>query len=223
MSKIVLFGLGDLAQIALEYFTEAGHEVVGFTVDEEYMRTDNFMGLPVIGFRDIETVFPPSSHEIHVCLVYADMNRCRQRKCAEAKARGYKLASYISPRAFVSPSARIGEHAFIFEGNVVQSYVTLGDNVILWSSNHIGHSSTIGNNVFVSSHVVISGHCAIGENCFLGVNSTIPNATSIGKESWISHGSLITSDVPEHSLFRNGKAVPLNEDLLKRALDRKKP
>ena len=190
--KLVLFGTEDLALIAHEYFTnDSEYEVVAFTVDKKYIREENLMGLPVIAFEDIDFLFPPSTHEVHVCVVYGNMNRTRAAICQKTKDKGYKLASYISSHSFVSSSAKIGEHAFIFEDNTIQPFVTIGDNIILWSGNHCGHHSNIGNNVFISSHVVISGWCNIGDNCFLGVNSTLANNTTLGSESWVCHGAIM--------------------------------
>ena len=48
MSKLVLFGLGDIAQLAHYYFThDSEHEVVAFTVDEAFCDRTEFEGLPV--------------------------------------------------------------------------------------------------------------------------------------------------------------------------------
>lgn len=216
---VIIFGTGDLAAIAKEYFdNDSNQNVVAFTVDKEHARMEHFMGLPVIPFEDIDFVFPPSSHEVYCALVYNNMNRDRAEVCKRAKAKGYKLASYISSHAFVSPSAKIGEHAFIFEGNVIQPFVEIGDNAILWSGNHVGHNSCIGDNVFISSHVVVSGHCNIGDNVFMGVNSTLANNTTVGCESWINHASVLSGDIPEHSFVKGSEIMPLNEEVLSRAL-----
>src|SRR5918993_63663 len=102
-------------------------------------------------------------------------SRATSRWRTGAKAKGYTPASYISPRAFVWRNAVIGEHCFIFEDNVVQPFVTIGDNVVLWSGNHVGHHSRVGSHTFVSSHVVISGFVEVGESTFLGVNASIAN------------------------------------------------
>ena len=53
----------------------------------------------------------------------------------------------------------MGDNCFIFEDNTVQPFVTLGNNLVLWSGNHIGHHSTLRDHCFISSHVVISGFC----------------------------------------------------------------
>lgn len=217
--KVVIFGTGDLAQIISEYFEhDSDYEVAGFTVDGEYAKGD------VVPFEKVEEYFPPESHDMYIAVVYGDMNRIRQKKFHEAKDKRYDIASYISSKAFVSPSAKIDEGVTIFENNVVQPFVEIGDGCILWSGNHVGHHSHIGNFVFVSSHVVISGHCSIGDNCFLGVNSTIANSINIGKESWIMHGAIISSDIPDNSFVKTvqSECIPLNESALNRALERKK-
>lgn len=223
--KIILFGSGDLAQIANIYFTrDTEYSVSGFTIHKDYIKEKSLMGLPVVPFEDVETYFPPESHEIHVCIVYDDLNRTRAKICKESEEKRYELASYISPHAFIASTVKLGKHHFIFESNVIQDFVEIGDNLIMWSGDHCGHHSRIGNNVFISSHVVISGHCDIGSNTFLGVNCTIPNDTKIGKESWVMHGAVIPGDIAEHSLVRNVRAdsLPLNEGALLRALERKK-
>ena len=62
-----------------------------------------------------------------------------------AKALGYTLASYVSPRAVWWPqTTAIGENCFIQELNNIQPQVKLGDDVFLWAGNHIGHHSVIG-------------------------------------------------------------------------------
>lgn len=222
--KIILFGLGDLAKLACEYFSrDTNYKVVAFTVDRGYMPGNPMsMALPVVPFDKVVANYPPSEHEMHICMVYDNLNRNRAFKCEEAKMKGYKLASYISPHAFVAPTALIGEHCFIFENNVIQDYVEIGDNCILWSGNHVGHHSIIGNDTFVSSHVVVSGHCVVGNNCFIGVNSTLVNNTALGKESWVSHASVLSGNIPHNSFVKSvqSEVVPLNEAALFRALDR---
>jgi len=229
--KLILFGTGDLARIAYEYFTrDTDYEVVAFTIDRDHLHEPMFLGLPLIPFEDLEEIYSTKEHEIHICVVYGDMNRIRQKKCAEAKDKGYKLASYISPHSYIScglehaKGASLGEHHFIFENNVIQSGTILGDNCILWSGNHIGHDSKLGSNNFISSHVVVSGWCEIGDNCFIGVNTSIANGSTIGGNSWIAHGSNISGLIPPNSLVKSvaSEVVPLNEKALNRALSRMK-
>lgn len=200
--KLVIFGTTAFAEIADEYFThDSPYEVVAFTVHHEYLGETTLCDRPVIPYEEIARHLDPHEHAMYVAVTYQGLNRARAELAAGAKELGFELASYISPHAFVWRNVRLGEHCFVFENNVVQPFVTLEDNVVLWSGNHIGHHSTIGRNTFISSHVVVSGFVSIGQNCFLGVNSTIGNNVNIGRDVWISPGVTVTRDVPAGTML----------------------
>jgi sugar O-acyltransferase (sialic acid O-acetyltransferase NeuD family) len=201
--KLVIVGDSAFAEVACEYFSrDSRYEVAGFAVEQAYLKRDVLMGLPVVAFETMAERFPPQDHEVYVAIVYTQLNRLRTRLAETAKAMGYCLASYVSRHAFVWPNVAIGEHCFIFENNVVQAFVRIGNNVVLWSGNHIGHHSVIGDNVFVSSHVVISGFCEVRANCFLGVNAALGNNLTVAKDCWIGPGVVLTQSTKEGEIHR---------------------
>lgn len=207
--QLVIVGDSAFAEIAHEYFdADSDYRVVGFAVERAHLKRDEFHGLPVVAFEELEQHFPPAEHEVFVATVYTQLNRLRTRLAAAAKARGYRLASFVSPRAFVWRNVRLGEHCFVFEDNTLQPFVTVGDNVVLWSGNHIGHHSTIEDNCFVSSHVVISGFCTIGANSFLGVNATLANNIRIGRDNWVGPNTALMKDTPDGALFKTEQPEP---------------
>lgn len=207
--KLVIVGASAFAEIAREYFdVDTDYQVVAFSVEESYLKQKELHGLPVVAFEQLSGLFPPEEHDVFVAVVYTQLNRLRARLTAEAKARGYHLASYVSPGAFVWRNAKLGEHVFIFEDNTIQPFVEIGNNVVLWSGNHIGHHSKLRDNIFVSSHVVISGFCDIGENCFLGVNATIANNVTIGRDNWIGPNMTLMKDTEPDALYKATHAEP---------------
>lgn len=207
--RLVIIGDSAFAQIAYEYFeVDTEYAVVGFSVEREYLKIPELAGLPVVPFEDLASSFEPSAHEVYVATVYTQLNRLRTRLAMEAKAKGYRLASYVSPRAFVWRNAEIGEHCFIFEDNTVQPFVKLGNNVVLWSGNHIGHHTVIRDNCFLSSHVVVSGFCDIGENCFIGVNATLANNVTVGSDNWIGPNITIMKNTEVGSLYKTDQPEP---------------
>lgn len=202
MTKLVIFGTGEIAQLAQYYFThDSDHEVVGFTVDADYATETEAFGLPLVSFDEVATRFPPGTHEMFIALSYTGLNKLRTERYLAAKAAGYKMASYISSRATVLNDGHIGDNAFIFEDNTIQPYVTIGSNVTIWSGNHIGHHSTIGDHTFVSSHVVVSGGVTIGQQCFLGVNATIRNGLTIGDRCVVGAGAILLKDAEPEGVY----------------------
>lgn len=207
--RLVIVGDSAFAEIAYEYFTfDSPFEVVGFCVERAFRKKHSLLGLPVVDFEDVENRFPPAEHAMFVAVVYGQLNRVRTRLYEAGRRRGYRMASYVSSRAFVWRNVHLGEHCFIFEDNTVQPFVRIGNNTILWSGNHIGHHSVIGDHCFISSHVVISGFVQVGDYAFLGVNSTVSNNVNIGKDCWIGPGVTITRDTEEGQLFRSVGAEP---------------
>jgi sugar O-acyltransferase (sialic acid O-acetyltransferase NeuD family) len=210
MKKIVIFGTGDIAQIANYYFeTDSDYEVVAFTVDEQYKTSDRFENKPVIAFEEIENYYNPSEYSMFIATSYAKLNKVREAKYNEAKKKGYILASYISSRCSYMSQFACGDNCFIFEDNTIQPFVKIGNNVTLWSGNHIGHHSIIEDHNFVSSHVVISGHCHIKSYCFLGVNSTLHNNIIIEEENIIAAGAIITKNTTKQDVWLPQRSTKL--------------
>jgi sugar O-acyltransferase (sialic acid O-acetyltransferase NeuD family) len=201
--KLILLGDSAFAEVAFEYFThDSPYEVVAFAVERAYLKRPELFGRPVVALEDLPATYAPADHWFYAAVVYTQLNRLRTRLYRAAKGMGYRPASYVSPRAFVWRNAKLGEHCFVFEDNVVQPFVTVGDNVVLWSGNHIGHHSKVGDNCFVSSHVVVSGFCDIGDNCFLGVNATLGNNVTVGPNCLLGAGAVVVKDVPPDTIVK---------------------
>lgn len=200
--SLVIFGSGDIAQLAHYYFTnESDYDVVAFTVDTSYIKESNFCGLPIVAFEDITKEHPPETTDFFVALSYSKLNAVRKEKFLAAKSKGYKLASFISSYATVLNDGNIGENCFIFEDNTIQPFVRIGNNVTLWSGNHIGHHSVIHDHTFIASHVVISGGVEIGEQCFIGVNATLRDHIKIGDRCVLGAGTLLLNDTEPDGLY----------------------
>lgn len=200
--KLVIFGAGEIAQLAHYYFThDSDYEVVAFTADSAFIKEPVFCGLPVVAFEEVAQIYPPSTHDFFVALSYSKVNLLRKDKYLAAKAKGYRLASYISPKASVLNDGRIGENCFIFEDNTIQPFAHIGNNVTLWSGNHIGHHSTIKDHSFISSHAVVSGGVVIGEQCFIGVNATLRDHITIGDRCVIGAGAILLSNAEAEGVY----------------------
>lgn len=199
---LVIFGSADIAQLAHHYFsTDSNYQVVAFTVDAAYITATEFCGLPVVPFEDLSNLYSPDVYEIFVALSYSKLNQVRKEKYLAAKALGYRLASYVSSHATVLNAGRIGDNCFIFEDNTIQPFVSIGNNVTLWSGNHIGHHSTIEDHCFIASHVVVSGGVVIGEQCFIGVNATLRDHIKIGEKCVIGAGTLLLADAEPEGVY----------------------
>lgn len=201
-SEVVIIGAGEQASIAHQYLEDdTAYRVVGFAVDDEFRVATSYRGLPLLAMSDLGEALNPKTTKVLVAISATQLNRDRRRLFDEVKTLGYECISYVSSSAFVAPDAKIGSNVFIFESNVLQTGVTVGDNVVMWSGNHVGHQSQIESDSFVTSHVVISGYCTIGKGSYLGVNATLVDGVSIGRESVVGAGAVILKDTNPRSVW----------------------
>lgn len=205
--KVVIFGILDTAELAHYYLThDSEHEVVAFTVHQEYLDIERFtprgsyVDYPVVPFETLQESFPPGEYALFAPMTGVRMNTFRKKVYLEGKSKGYKYISYISSKATVCGNS-IGENCFILEDNTLQPFTEIGNNVVMWSGNHIGHHGVVRDHAFFTSHVVLSGHCEVGERAWIGVNATIRDFTRIGEGCLVAMGALITHDTEEESFY----------------------
>jgi len=79
----------------------------------------------------------------------------------------------ISPLAYISASATIGENAYIAPFVYVGDNVTIGKNVSLHPHSCVEEGAKLGENVTLFSGVKIYYNCVIGNNCTLHSGSVI--------------------------------------------------
>ncbi|MEK6334552.1 MAG: acetyltransferase [Acidobacteriota bacterium] len=209
MGKIVIFGTSQWAELAHFYLMhDSPHQVVGFTIDRDYLESNEYKGLPVVPFDEVEKRFPPSQFQMFIPMSFKKMNHARAEKYDDAKRLGYELISYVSSRATTFPDFACGDNCFILEDNTIQPFVKIGNNVVMWSGNHIGHHSVIKDHVMITSHVVISGCCTIEPYCFFGVNASVRDETIIARETLVGMGVTILKDTKEFEIYKVGGAEP---------------
>lgn len=202
MKYLIIYGDGLIAEVASFYFQrDTGYEIKCYTNARDFIKKSTFNEKPIVPFDELDKLYSPDGYDIFIAIGYNKTNKIREQRFREAKEKGYRCATYISPLATYYGTP-VGDNCFILENNVIQPFVTIGNNVTLWSGNHIGHHSTIKDHCFISSHVVVSGVCCIEENCFLGVNATLRDNITIGKFSVIGSGAIVMKNCEERTLVQ---------------------
>jgi len=192
---VAIFGTGQFGAVAAVYLQrDSPREVLAFTVDGQYVQGEEFCGLPLIAFEDFLESHPPERVDLLVALGYQGVNEIRRGIYERCRRLGYGFVTYVSSKALNMTDGPIGANTFIFEANVLQPFVEIGDDVVLWSGNHIGHHSRIEDHCFIASHAVVSGNVTIGEGCFVGVNATFRDGISVGARCVIGAGATVLAD-----------------------------
>ena len=79
MKKIILAGNAITANILYAYLrTDARYEVLGLTVDDQFLPAGRVEGLQAVGLSKVAHVFPPEQCKVVMAVGYNDLNRVRE-------------------------------------------------------------------------------------------------------------------------------------------------
>src|SRR5438270_1215597 len=202
MKEIVLYGAGKIAEVLLYFFHHhSPYRVAASTIDRPYVAAETWNDLPVVPFDEVERRYPPTKFPMFVALGYQELNALRARKCAEAKAKGYTLLSFVHPHSGMPEDCEYGENCFIMSQVLIHPCVRLGNNVFIWSGAMVGHHSQIGDHCWLTSCTNISGAVTVGKSCFFAVNSTVAHNVIVADECFIGANALVTRCTEDRQLF----------------------
>ena len=114
------------------------------------------------------------------------------------KINKYKIPSLIHPKAYISPSCKIGAGVLIAANAAIQSSVHLKDGVIVNTGATIDHYCNIDEGVHICPGVHLAGNVIIGSKSWIGLGSCIIENTVIGKNVLVGAGSLVLKDLPNN-------------------------
>lgn len=209
MTKLVLAGNTITAEILYAYLAQdKRYEVVGTTVDDDYVAQGTVTDLPCVGLSQLAQAFPPDSCKVMMAVGYNDLNRVRESLFARIKAIGYSIETYVHPDARIYSNLPLGEGAVVLGGTVVEPHARVGANTMIWCNVTLAHHSTVGDNCWVASGTVVAGKASIAQNSFVGVNATIVNEVCVGSYNVIGASSLISKNTKTSSVHLARSAEP---------------
>lgn len=199
MKKLIVYGAGCFGEI---FYHEASlfgaREIAAFTVDQAYLESTTFCGLPVVPFEEVKEVYPPETYEM---IVVTSPKRLRTRKVMyeKAKALGYVLANYISPRAIVEPGVRMGDNNIIFSDVFIGHHTVLGNDNIIRQKVYLGHQSVLHDHNVIVAGCTLGGFSQIGNLSFFGLGMVGRDRIRYGEEVFVGLGSVVVKDVEDYS------------------------
>lgn len=209
-TDIIIYGKGDFAKLMYHYFdTDSSFKVVAFCVDKEYLNNDKFCNLPLISFEDLETKYPVDRFKAFVAIGYSNM-RAKKIMFDKIKSKNYECINYISSKAIIDSSVKIGENNVILANTVIEPFVRVENNNIIWSSCNICHDVVIGSHNFIAAQTLIGGFSQIKNNCFMGFNSTIIHNVTLENETLVGVKSLVLKNTKSFTKYIGNPAKSIS-------------
>jgi sugar O-acyltransferase (sialic acid O-acetyltransferase NeuD family) len=169
--------------------------VLGLVVDHPQSHDAAVGRLPVLGdwswFEGVER-----GGLAVICAVGSP--QARKRLVERAAAKGLSFASAVSPLAYLSPEAKIGEGVMIFPHCFASAGSLIGDHAIVNVGATVSHDTRVSRYGTLGPGVHLAGNVSVGEGCYLGIGSSVINGVSIGEWSTVGGGAVVTKDLPEN-------------------------
>lgn len=196
-----IYGAGALAKLlSVSMRGSDRFEQKGFIVDEEYVSSDELLGLPVLGFEEFRDNSPSAGTCVFVSVGH---RRMRERKKIFEKIRkaGYSCPNYLFPGALVNDEVELGEGNIICDGVIIDPFTRIGDNNFIRSNTYVSHDCLVGDHNYIAPGCTISGNCTVKDLCFLGVGSTVIDGLTLEIETFLSAGSTLLEDTKPYSQY----------------------
>jgi UDP-2-acetamido-3-amino-2,3-dideoxy-glucuronate N-acetyltransferase len=113
----------------------------------------------------------------------------------------------IQKGAFIGQNCKISSHTFICEGVTIEDEVFIGHNVTF--INDLYPRATTGNGDLQSEEHWKCIPTLVKKRASIGSSATILAGVTIGEGAMIGAGSVVTKDVPAHTVVAGNPAKPI--------------
>lgn len=196
--RVVIIGAGgharEVAEILRHQAREgAGPRLLGFVVDDPENHGAEVGGLPVLGDWSWFDAADPAGLSV-ICAV--GLPQARKRLTERASARRLPFASAVSPLAYLSREAEVGQGAMVFPHSFVSAGSSIGDHAVVNVGASVSHGARVGRYGTLGPGARLAGNVSVGEGCYLGICSSVIERVTIGGWATVGGGACVTRDLP---------------------------
>jgi len=192
VKEIILIGGGGHCKSVIDVIEQEGKfQIVGI-VDKSELLGTNVLGYQIIS-NDSDLGNLSKKYKYALVTVGQIKSPSLRIKLFDlAKTAGFILPSIVSPNAYVSQHASIGNGVIVMHDALINANTTIGDNCIVNSKALIEHDCQVSEHCHISTNATINGGVVVESGCFIGSGATTKELITIKKNSFIKAGSLVT-------------------------------
>lgn len=201
MSKmIIIYGAGGQGRVVLDILRSHKDVVVlGFLDSNVDLHGSSMDGLPVMGDIDRIPIIVLEHPNVSAVVAIGD-NRARLDIAGQLRELNMPLANAIHPRAFVAPTATIGDNVTIAPGAMICAHARIGNDVIINTGAIVEHENIIEEGVHIAPGAKLAGRVVVEKSAFVGIGATVIGNLRIGTSAVIGAGAVVLHDVEASSV-----------------------
>ncbi|MDA9578178.1 acetyltransferase [Gammaproteobacteria bacterium] len=191
MKSIVLIGGGGHCKSVIDVLEQEGQFKIEGIMDKPELLGNSVLGYSFIG---VDNDMPKLAKKYKYALITVgqiESPLLRIKLFDLAIKSGFTLPKIVSPLAYVSKHASIGNGVVVMHSAVVNANASIGDNCIINTKALIEHDCLISKHCHISTNATINGGSRVESGCFVGSNATTKELVTISENSFINAGSLV--------------------------------
>ena len=196
---VLLIGAGGHSRSCIDVIEKEGRWDIAGLVGQQAEVGTSVMGYPVIA-RDAELA--DLAKDYRYALITVGQLRTpglRVQLFQEAQRHGFALPVVVSPHAYVSRHASIGDGTVVFHAAVVNAGARIGMNCIVNSRALVEHDVAVGDHCHISTGAILNGDVRVGTCSFVGSASVVKQGLTLGEHSFLGMGIALKRNLDAHS------------------------
>ena len=201
MKKIILIGAGGHAHACIDVIEQCKkYNITGLIVKKK--PSPKIFGYPVLGTdKELKKISKKIKYAF-ISVGQIKTSKIRINLYKKAIEAGFKMPIIISPHAYVSRRAKIGEGTIIMHGAVVNANAIIGKNCIINTSCIVEHDVIVADHCHVSTGAILNGKVSLGQGCFVGSGSVVKENVKIGNNCVIGANIFLRQNIASGVIYK---------------------
>jgi acetyltransferase-like isoleucine patch superfamily enzyme len=215
--QVVFYGAGHLGRQIYHHvstYCRDGVEVLGFVDDTKPAGLKVIDGKQTLGSlaqAQTSSALQPNAVEVVFAIGYTSM-RTRRAALERVLAVGYRLFTFVHPRAIVEPGAELGQGCVVLAGAVIDQQVSVGPACFIDIGVRLTAGTTVGCNNYFSAGTATGSRVRIGDDCFFGMDCTVTTEVQMGSNLFVNAKTLVPRNVGDNLKLvelHKGRELPM--------------
>ena len=200
-NSLILIGGGGHCKACIDVIEQEGSYAIAGILDKAELVGAQVLNYPIIGI-DEQIAKLAQNHCFLITVGQIKSPATRIAIYAKLKDAGAKIATIVSPRAYLSAHASLGEGSIVMHGATINAGATIGNNCIINSHALVEHDAVIHDHCHIATGAIINGGVEVKEQTFIGSRVMTREYITIGAKSFVAGGMNIYRDLPDQSMVK---------------------
>ena len=197
MQNLILIGGGGHCKSCIDVIEQEEKYRIAGIVDVPEKLHKKILGYEIIATDDDLLRLVKEYENFLITLGQIKSPEKRIRIFQTLKKSEVKLPVIISPLAYVSKHAEIGDGTIIMHHALINAGAKIGSNCIINTKALIEHDAFIADHCHIATGAVINGGVKLGSGTFFGSNAVCKEYIEIGENAVIGCGAKIIKNIPQ--------------------------